>query len=207
MKKLGILVLLSVFMMGCDNPKKVVIPIGFESKKMEEFGERIKSLSEEDKELLNSYITRSKNSEKSSNYSIPTGTTVGEAIKNERQWQAEKEYNLADFRNAVEVSIADLGYREGSVISTLRIENNSDKDIVGIKGNFEIYDNFGEPTGILSYAVKDINVGVGEYSNIEVYPSIDNLDQSIYDYPDNFNPESVPEILVFSDGARIEIKN
>lgn len=34
MKKLGILVLFSVFLMGCgDNPKKAVIPIDFESKK------------------------------------------------------------------------------------------------------------------------------------------------------------------------------
>lgn len=58
---------------------------------MEEFGERIKSLSEKDKELLHSYMIRSEKSKKSGNSSIPTGTTVGEAIKNERQWQAEKE--------------------------------------------------------------------------------------------------------------------
>lgn len=196
--------------MGCgDNPKKVVIPIDFESEKMEEFGERIKSLNEKDKELLNSYMIRSEKSKKSSNSSIPTGTTVGEAIKNERQWQAERENKIADFKNAVDINITNVDHRDGSLVATIRIENKSDKNIVGVKGSFEIYNNFGEQTNKLSYAIQDINIGVEEYSNVELWREIyDDLNMSFfYNFPENFNPESFPEVIAFSDGTKIEIKN
>lgn len=122
----------------------------------------------------------------------------------------KKKNKLADFKNAVDINITNVEYKDGSLISTIRVENKSDKNIVGIKGSFEIYNNLGEHTDKLSYAIQDIDIGAEEYSNVELWRRIydDELNMSFsHNFPENFNPESFPEVVAFSDGTKIEIQN
>jgi|25_taG_2_1085351.scaffolds.fasta_scaffold12048_2 hypothetical protein len=223
MKRLGILVLFSVLIMGCSKPTDAVIPVGFESEKMEKFGEKIKSLSEENKTLLNSYITRSKESEESEGFPIPIGTTVGEAIEIEKQWQAEVEAEkearkeryeklnleieekLVEFNNAVQITFPSLSYNYSSLSTNIRIVNNSDKNIVGIKGRFDFKDKFGDSIGKLSYVINDLDLQPGGVVNREISESTRTSMSADWDSFIDFQYESTPEVLVYDDGTKVKI--
>lgn len=220
MKKLGILLLFSVLLIGCNKPKEAVIPVDFESENMEKFGEKVKSLNEEDKALLNSYITRSKGIEGSEGFFIPVGTTVGEAIEYENQWQAKVEANnkanseafdqweseieakTAEFNKAVQITILDLSYEFSHVSAKIRIDNTSNKTITGIKSRFHFYNKFEDSPEYLFYVIDDIELPPGysverRVSQLLSYDRWKLLTDAKY--------ESFPEFLSFNDGTNIKI--
>ena len=125
MKKLFLPILLSVFIIGCSNPKDEVLPPKMTEADMTVLAEKVKSLNEEDKLLLTQYIVRSEMSKAFGGAGASTGTTVGEAIENQKQWvveqkaeeqakteraaklKAEKDAKTAEFEKAVAVTIFD----------------------------------------------------------------------------------------------------
>lgn len=220
MKKLGTLLLFSIFLIGCSNPKEALIPVDLESEKMEKLGEKVKSLSEEDKALLNSYIARSRESEESEGFLIPVGKTVGDAIADENQWQAEVEikqkardekYELwaseidektAEFNNAVQITLLDLRYASGQMLADIRIDNNSSKTIIGIKSGLIFHDKFGESLSNLYYVIDDIELPP-EYSVERKVSTF--LSYSSWNSYTDATYESLHQVLLFNDGTEIKI--
>lgn len=165
MKKI-LLIAMVALLTACSDPKDIVINKGED---IEAHADELKSLSDEDKQLLAGYIFRAEMGKaftgKSDSGSY--GITVREAIERQKQFIAEKAKQEAErkaaeekarqeyaekekiLNSAVSVvfvshspSVSDFGSREATVV--FRIINKSDKEITGIKGVAIFYDKFGD---------------------------------------------------------------
>lgn len=82
----------AVLLAACTRPTEVIIPTDT-SKWDTELAPTVKKLSEEDRKLLTGYLMRAKLSETFSKGAggIPLGTTIGQAIEEQKKWAAEQE--------------------------------------------------------------------------------------------------------------------
>jgi len=165
-------VLLSVTVIaGCSRSKDTVIPT--DSSKWSELADKTKDLNAEDKRLLGAYLIRSEMQETIAHgQGVSPGTTVGEAIDQEREFESKQKVQeaqaealkaraLAERNAAIEhmshlVTFAMLTktyvpkniYAErfsDRVTMAFAIKNNSEKDIAGVKGVTVFSDMFGSP--------------------------------------------------------------
>ena len=74
---------ISLFLVGCSNPKSAQIPT--DPEKWEELKPQIEKLNEEDKKLLTQYLMRKGMGAAFGGDGIEAGTTVGEAIKEQQK--------------------------------------------------------------------------------------------------------------------------
>ncbi len=189
MKKIFLSLVLSTFIVGCSNPKDEVLPPNLTEADMTALAENVKSLNEEDKALLTGYIMRSEMSKAFGGEGASTGTTVGEAIENQKQWvtqqqveeqakdelatklKAEKDAKAAEFEKSVAVTVFDKGMIKEDFQSfmtvDMSIKNNSDKEVAGLKGNINFFDKFGDLVISLSFGDDKLDIPAGD--SIEVY--------------------------------------
>jgi hypothetical protein len=191
MRHLITIVIVSLAIAGCSNPKDIVL--GSEPlKQMAEQGDQFKKLSEEDRTLLAGYLTLTEIGKMFSAQVKPaTGRTVGEVLKDAHAWKEEmkvaeleikkkeaeaealKEKVLAE-RKAISQKISSsvtVAVTDTAVLSENRysdmlsikfaIENKSDKTIRQLKGRVIFKDAIGDKVGQL-FVDFDEPVGAGK---------------------------------------------
>jgi len=231
MKKLILALAVSVVLAGCSNPKDEVIPTELNETTMQNFAEKVKGLSEEDKALLTGYIARSELSKAFGGNSAPTGTTVGEAIDNQKQWQAqmqeeerlkaekakklkaEKDAKTAEFKKAVAVTVFDKNLIKGDWQSYINLnidfKNNSGKNIEGIKGGFKFYNKFDDLIIYLTFTDDKTNLKAGQSVEKDLSWDFNEFMEEHIKFMDtdlkDMKYEFVPDSILFEDGTKLEM--
>ncbi|MBA2935305.1 hypothetical protein HZF05_14550 [Sphingomonas sp. CGMCC 1.13654] len=172
MKRIAVVALLVLSLTaGCSRPKSTVIPS--DPQKWDQLADSVKKLSDDDRKEFTAYMMRvSMASAFSGNKAIavPPGTTIGDAISDQKKWEADQQAeeakaNILKAKVAAErsaamkklsdtatVALADLtvlpkNYDAGRFSDRLSfiyaVDNHTGKAISGIKGTVVFKDQFG----------------------------------------------------------------
>lgn len=231
MKKAILSLVLAVFITGCSNPKDEVLPPNMNEADMTVLAEKVKSLSEEDKALLTQYIVRSEMSKAFGGDGSSTGTTVGEAIENQKQWdmgqqaeeqakieraaklKAEKDAKTAEFEKAVSVTVFDKNFVEvdwqSFITLDIDIKNNSTKEIAGLKGSIEFFDKFGDLIISFGFGDDTLNIPAGDSFkgtlSWDYNQFMDNHSKFVNTSLEDMKYKFEPEQILFEDGTKLDI--
>lgn len=188
MKKVLLLALASsILLAGCNGAKSKVIPS--DPQKWDQMANDAKSLSEEDRKALTSYLMRMGMASAFSGGKggIPPGTTIGEAISQQREWEAkqqadeaqaaalkakvaaQKAADAARINQSATVAVTGVnilpqnamaGRYSDSLNLEIAIQNKSQKAISGIRGTLDFRDQFGAEISQTSLSLDDtVNPG------------------------------------------------
>ncbi len=231
MKKLFLPILLSVFIIGCSNPKDEVLPPNLNEADMKVLAEKVKSLNEEDKVLLTQYLMRSEMSKAFGGTGASTGTTVGEAIENQKQWaveqkaeeqakneraaklKAEKDAKTAEFEKAVSVTVFDKNLVKGDwqsfITLDVDIKNNSTKKIAGLKGVIRFFDKFGDLIVSFHFGDDTLNIPAGDSLKStftwDYNQFMDEHSKFINTSLEGMTYKFEPEQILFEDGTKLDM--
>lgn len=233
MKNILLAGVISLFLVGCSNPKSAQIPTNPE--KWKELAPQIEKLNEDDKKLLTQYLMRKAMGHAFGGGDIEVGTTIDDAIKEQQKWLDDKdakEKAQAELKAKVEAENAALKKQMDSVLTValisksgharyeyidkitdinikLAFQNHSDKDIAGFKGVVSFKDMFGDTIQNVNLSYDD---GVKAKSTAKYDASI-NYNQFMPEDtkllntdPSKLQFEFIPSLIMFRDGSKIELK-
>ncbi len=213
---------------GCNGAKSKVIPT--DPKSWDQISNAAKSLSEEDKKLLTSYMMRAT----LTSGGIPIGTTIGDALKQEHDFEekqkveednakalravveAKRKANAEAIIQAATVAIVNTTISSKNIMAgrysdrlnlDIAVESKSTKPITGIRGNVIFKDQFGSEISSLRLSLAE-DIAPGQTRSIRGYGrdlnEFKDSDQRLESIPfDKMHVSFVPEMIVFSDGTRI----
>lgn len=160
---------IAILLIACSDPHSTVLSVADSDK--EKVQDAMKKLPEEERELVAGYMMRTMVvGAFAGKPELPTGVTIGDAIKKQKAWveeqkvkqaeadalaaklKAEREAAEKQMNDTVTVTLvskkvaAERGY-SGIVMDehlniTVGYQNNSDKAIAGVKGALTVYDIF-----------------------------------------------------------------
>jgi hypothetical protein len=218
---------------ACSKPSDTVIPSDMSSWDTK-LAPVMEKLSEEDRVLASGYLVRLKMREAlSGKDGIPAGTTLGQAIEEQRKWvatqkdqeaeeaalkekvQKEREQALARISQAVTVTLIEKGTRSANFQAgrlsdqqTFRIgvKNKSDKALKGVAGSLVFIDIFDKQVGRVSFKVAE-TIPPGQ---VYVWEGARDYNQFIPEEKAVWNLEEgkyrtifEPDTLVYDDGTKL----
>ncbi len=232
MKKSLAVVAITLLVAACSKPQDTIIPSEM-SKWDSELAPQVKKLSEEDQKLAIGYITRAKLGEVFGGKGVAFGTTLGDAINQQKAWvaeQAEAEKKAAALKAEVEkaaaahaaqvsraVTVSLISKRELPSNYELRryseaqefkiaVKNTSEKAISGVSGTLEFIDIFDKVVGTVSFKISE-NLAPGGGT---VWTGSRDYNQFIAEHRAVWNLEEgkyktrfVPGTIVFADGTKL----
>lgn len=230
-----VLCILSLTMaMSCSNARSKTIPKDI-SKWETELKPYIEKLSGEDKTLLTKYLMRAKLGEAFGGQGMPEGLTIGQAIDKQKEFEAEqakKELEAKLLKEKVEREKAELAKKVNEVLTVAYIgksyaaadiysgryqnailvefafENKGSKDISGFKGTAEFSDMFGDKVKSVNLSY-DKNIPAGKTINWKGQIDFNQFMGADVKFRD-MEKDKVkfvfsPEMVVFTDGSKLEI--
>lgn len=217
---------------GCSKPQDAIVPTDMATWD-KDLAPHVQKLSEEDKKLFAAYALRVKLGEGFGGQGIPMGTTVGQAIEQQKAWAADQEKKRAEeaalreklekeraaaraaIDGAVTVTLLekkqlprDWEVRRISDTQVFRIgvHNKSEKEIAGVAGSIEFIDIFDKPFGAVSFSITENIKPGGEY----VWTGSRDYNQFVAEHKAVWNAETgkfktrfVPKAIVYSDGSKL----
>ena len=213
-------------------PKNKVVPTDI-AKWDTELKPSIEKLAEEDKNLFMGFVMRAKLGEVFGGNGLEEGLTIGDAIKQQKAWVKKQELNEAESkllkqklgveRAALLEQVDDLltvtviklqlvmeSEYTKNIIMEFGFKNKGQNDISGIKGSITFIDIFGKEVYSMSFGYDDgLKAGASvtwkgshHYNQfLESDVILANLEEG--KYTTRFNPE----MIVFSDGTKLVIKD
>ncbi|WND04496.1 hypothetical protein [Acinetobacter soli] len=232
MKKLLCAGVISLFIIGCSNPKSTQIPS--DPDKWSELKPQIEKLSEEEQQLLAQFLMRKSMGKIVGGNGIETGTTIGDAIQEQKKWldekkaqeqaetelkakiEAEKKAKLAEINKIITVALikkegsSSFGSSIDNIDIELAFQNKGNKDISAIKGITHFNDVFGDNIKSINLSYDD---GVKANSTATYNGSI-HYNQFMDEDKKLLNTDLnklkfifEPQIILFSDGTKLDITN
>lgn len=224
--------LTALLLIACSNPNDTIIPSDM-SKWDTELAPALKKLPEEDRKLVAAYLMRAKLVETLGKEPMPLGLTVGEALAQQKQWQAEEEKKAAAAKALKErlqreqeearaaigqaVTVTFLNKRqlpknwEAERFSdtqqfTIGVENKSDKELVGVSGEIRFIDVFDKDVGGVNFRISEKIKPGGTYrwNGERRYNEFVDSHKAIWNLEDGkFTTRFVPEAVVYADGSKL----
>ena len=190
---------------------------------------------EEDKKKIAAYLMRAKMGEVFGGKGIPPGTTIGTALEEQGKWEAEQEAKKAAeeaLKKKLEQERADAIKKLSSAVTVtllakkelpknyelgqyseyqqfrIGVQNNTDKQIVGVSGEIKFIDVFDKEVGAVNFRISEnidptksaTWVGGRDYNQfIEAHRAVWNLEQGKY------TTKFIPEMVVFKDGSKLVV--
>lgn len=220
-------------LIACNDPKSTVIPQNMEKLSEDKhFIEQGKKLEQKDKDLLTGYLARAALSQAFGKGEIPSGTTIGDAIDNQKQWLAEQEVQTKKEKEVRNLALQKLESGKKSLREAFQIvyvkrgeinkqnftehlpiyfnfKNTSGKAISGFKADIIFTDMFGKEFQRLS--IEESQTIPADLDTVAAYQ----WDYSKYD--DNmvklnnleegkFKVEAYPTHIVFADGTTLRLE-
>lgn len=234
-RNIAIIILVFFFLIACNRPQEKIIPIDT-SKWDAELKPVIEKLTDEEKALLAGFLARTKLREALGGQKMAENLTVGKAIEEQRKFLQEQKKKEAEAqalkeklereRVALRKQVDDIlvvtvlgkkiikgSFESGNFmdrqIIKIGFQNKGIKDIRGIKGEVKFIDIFDKEVGGISFSYDDgvkagktaTWTGARDYNQfIANHRALANLEEGKYKI------RFEPEMIIFSDGARIEIK-
>lgn len=233
MKKILILSVCLFILGGCSNPKNIEIPT--DSEKWSDLKSSVEKLNPEEQQLLTQFMVRKKMGEAFGGEGIKAGTTIGDAIQEQKDWQkqkeaqekaeaelkakveAQKKAKIAEINKILTVALTKKeGFSSfgGNNITDIGLEvafeNKGSKDIAGIKGVAHFNDMFGDNIQSINISYDDgVKANsVATYSGSVNYNQFQNEDKKLLNTELSkikFNFE--PQVILFADGSKLEVKD
>lgn len=229
--------LAAVLLAACSKATDTIIPSDM-SKWDAELAPIVKKLSEEDQKLLIGYVMRAKVGQAfGGKEGIPMGTTVGDALDNQKKWMAEEEKKAAEAKalkekmlkeqadaqaaidNAATVTLIekqqryknfDLRRFSDEQVFVIGVHNKSGKAIAGISGSLEFIDIFDKKVGGVSFRMTE-NIAPGgdaKWTGTRDYNQFIDAHKSVWNLEaGKFSTRFKPEAVVFADGTKLTVPN
>ncbi|RYH28897.1 MAG: hypothetical protein EON54_22960 [Alcaligenaceae bacterium] len=230
------LLCLAALAAGCSKPTATVIPTDM-SKWDTDLAPAMQKLNDEDRQLATGYLMRAKLGEAFGGKGLPPGTTIADALANQRQFIAQREAADAEARAlaervkkeraalaeqinaAVTVTLVeksqlprDYGQRRMSDQQIFRVAvlNKSSTEVIGVAGELQFLDVFGKQVAATSFTISE------HIKPSQVFNWIGSRDynQFIDSHKTLWNLEEgkyttrfVPEGIVFADGRKLVAQN
>lgn len=234
MKRVALAALFALAVLGCSDPKSVVIPS--DPEKWEQgLQEAAKKLSEDERAALGAYVMRMKASEVlAGGAGIPPGTTIGDALKAQADFEAKRAKEQAEaealrvrvekeraqaqeqMRKAVAAAVtklelvgADFSERRitDEQVIQVALENKSDKVIAGVSGAMRFFDMFDREAGVISFAIQE-DIAPGKtvlWTGARRYNQYEADHKAIAQLaPGKFKAVFEPDVVVFADGTKLK---
>lgn len=226
------LIVLLLLVAGCSKPTATVIPSDVAAWD-KELAPAVQKLSEADRQLAAGYLMRAKLGEVFGGKGVPPGTTLGDAVENQRQWLAQQDAAEAEARAlaervkkeraalaeqinaAVTVSLIEKAQRlkdysarrySDEQIFRVAVQNKSQDELVGVAGELKFLDVFGKEVGAVSFTISErIRPG-------QIYNWVGSRDYNQFLAPHKalwnleegkYTTRFVPEGIVFADGRKL----
>lgn len=232
MKK-ALLILVIAGLTACTDPKSTIISTADSDK--EKMQEVMKKLSDEERQLVAAYMMRTLVSgAMSGKADLPIGVTVGDAIKQQKEWIDEQKKKEAEqaalkaklaaeaeaFRREVESAVTvtvieksvlpkDIYRSRYSDIQVIKLgfENKSGKDIAGIEGELAFYDIFDKEVGSINFSYDDgIKAGAtSKWTGTRDINEFRREHRALANLEEGkYTTKFKPETIVFADGTKLK---
>lgn len=234
MKRLALSIIMIGILSACSNPKDVVIPsdtTAWES----ELKDAIKELPDDEKLAVAAYMMRAKVGQAFGGEGIPAGTTIGQAIELQKNYELERSINEArekeisarkqeekdaiieQLNSAVSVTLLSKTQEEADVSKgnylgiqrvSVGIQNTSEKEIAGVAGELKFIDIFDKEVGSIRIKVtQDIwPSDVYTWEGKREYNHFFKEHVAIWNLEDGkYTTQFVPSMIVFSDGTKLSV--
>ncbi|WP_062342878.1 hypothetical protein [Novosphingobium sp. CCH12-A3] len=195
MKRLPILLAAALVVSACSGAKSTVIPT--DPQKWDEIAEDVKSLSDDDRKLVVGYMMRMSVGAAFAGQKggIPPGTTIGDAIKDQKDWlakqkaeeeqaeqlkakvAAQKAADAEQIRRVATIAVTNVDVVSQDIMAgrysdrlnvEVTIENKSAKQISGVRGTVAFKDQFDQEIDQTTFSL-DEDVKPGETRIIKNY--------------------------------------
>jgi hypothetical protein len=233
-KKLVIASVTLALLAACSKPTETIIPTDM-SKWDTELGAVVKKLSEEDQKLLAGYVMRAKLGEIFGKEGVPLGTTIGNALDEQRKWIAEREKQAAEAKALKEKMLQEQAKAEeainGAVVVTLiakrelpknydlsryseeqqfviGVHNKSEKEISGVKGSLDFIDLFDKKVGSAGFSISEKIKpgGDAKWTGVRDYNQFVDTHKAVWNLEEGkYTTRFKPDMIVFSDGTKLTV--
>jgi hypothetical protein len=236
MKRYSLAILLfggMLLMVGCSNPKAEIIPI--DSSQLSKIAPSVQKLSEAERGLFAGYVMRKTVAGSFGGEGLKSGTTIGQAIEDQKQFVAEQERKAEeerqlkakierervvkqkDFDNTIAVAFVgkkiiprDIynGQYQAQVKILLGFKNKSSKEIAGIKGKCRFLDMFGDEVRSVNLSY-DGGVMAGKTKEWAGYIDINQFSNEDLQFAQVEQSKLKfvfePDAIIFKDGTKLEM--
>ena len=218
---------------GCSKPTDAVIPTDPSQWGGGQFANQVKSLSEQDKALLMTYLMRHKLGEAFGGKQIPIGTTVGQALDEQKNWaqqQAAEEAAQQQLKRQMDeqkaaaaaqlgktITLAFLGERyspadysngkyDNEFVVDIGVKNAGDKAIKGVRAELTLKNTFGDVISTTRLNIED-TVDPGQtyhWTGSRRLNQFDDEDKKLMNLQDGqFTADLRPTMVVYADGTKV----
>lgn len=221
-----------LFVVGCSKPTATVIPSDVAAWD-KDLAPAVQKLSEADRQLAAGYLMRAKMGEVFGGKGVPPGTTLGDAVENQRQWVAQQAAAEAEARalaervkqeraalaeqinTAITVSLVEKAQRfkdysqqrySDEQIFRVAVQNKSPDELVGVAGELKFLDVFGKEVGAVSFTISErIKPGqVYNWVGSRDYNQFIDSQKALWNLEEGkYSTRFVPEGVVFANGRKL----
>lgn len=219
---------------GCSNPKDAVIPSDM-STWDKELAPALKGLPDADREKVAAYLMRIKLGEVFGGAGVPPGMTIGQALEGQRKWETEQAAKRAEeealkkrleqeramaleqLNKAVTVTLLakqelpknyDAGRYSEYQQFRIGVQNNSDKEVIGVAGEIKFVDVFDKEVGGVTFAISE-NISPGgsvTWIGGRDFNQFQDTHRAVWNLEDGkYTTRFVPETIVYKDGTKLTV--
>jgi hypothetical protein len=236
MKKIAVTLSFALLLAACSKPMETVIPTDMSTWE-KDLAPAVKKLGDEDKALFAGYAARVKVGEifGGGKAGIPFGTTVGQAIEEQKKWvaeqkkaadeaaalkvkmEAEKLETVKAINNAVTVTLLekierpknyDAGRYSESQELIVGVENKSTKVVTGVSGEIEFIDVFDKVVGTVNFGISQTIQPSGTYkwTGVRDYNQFLESHKAVWNLQEGkYTTRFTPEAVIFADGTKLKM--
>lgn len=220
---------------GCTKPTDKVIPLDIA--KWDTIAPEMHKLSDQDREKVAAYLMRSKMGEAFGGKGIPPGTTIGDALKAQTKFEAEKteadareqalKKKLEVERDALRIQLERAvtvtllskrelpkDYNSGRYSEyqqfKIGVQNISNKPLAGVSGAIKFIDVFDKEVGAVNFRITEtIEPGkTATWTGGRDYNQFLDSHRAVWNLEDGkYKTKFVPEAVVFADGTKLTVEN
>ena len=234
MKKIIFTLFAFAVLAACSDVADTVIPSDMATWD-KELAPKLQELSDADREKVAAYLMRVKMGELFGGNGVPPGTTIRQALEEQRKWEAEWEAQraegaalrakleteraaaLEELGKAVTVTLLgksewpenyDIGRYSEYQEFRIGVQNNSKKDIAGVSGVIEFIDIFDKKVGSVGFAISE-TIAPGEsitWTGGRDYNQFVDEHRAVWNLEEGkYNTLFVPQMVVFQDGTKLSV--
>lgn len=219
---------------ACSKPTDTIIPSDMSSWD-KELAPQLQKLSDADREKVGAFLMRAKFGEAFGGKGLPPGTTIGQALEQQKKWESEQAAKRAEeeaLKKKLEqerattlqqlnkaVTVTLLAKRElpknfeanrYSEYQEFRIgvQNNSDKPVAGVSGEIKFIDVFDKEVGAVNFRISE-NIEPGKSATWvggRDYNQFIDAHRAVWNLEEGkYTTKFVPDMVVFQDGTKLTV--
>lgn len=234
MKHIAALLISTAVIYGCSNPTDAVIPSDMTAWD-KDLAPELKKLPDADREKVAAYLMRAKMGEVFGGKGVPPGTTIGQALKAQKTWEAaqaakraeeealkkkleqERAAAVEQLNKAVTVTLLakrelpknyDAGRYSEYQAFRIGVQNNSDKAVAGVAGEIKFIDVFDKEVGAVNFRISE-NIEPGKsatWTGGRDYNQFLDQHRAVWNLEEGkYTTKFAPEMVVFKDGTKLTV--